>query len=120
MMYIAFYERKVVRETDPKAKNRHAITKMTKKHIDTYSCYDTTVIPRVDEIIYINDKGPFKVLEVIHKKNFVSGLRHDAVYVEVKPHACKHIYSVGNYSFTEDWPLIVELAEEISAENEYD
>ena len=120
MLYISLYERHVVRENDLKKKNIHEITKMTKKHIDTYSCYDTTVIPRVGEILYINDKGPFKVVEVIHKKSFTSGLRHDSVYIEVTPHVCKHFYSVGNFAFTEDWPLIVDLEEDFSAENECD
>ena len=118
MLYITLLERVVKRYNDPRSHNYTRVDKMFKRVIDSYSSNCYTTVPRKGEIVYLNKKDAYEVIQVIHSKHCCAGLWHDEVFIEVKPFICEHTYNYGGYSFKENWPLILDLDSEPESKEE--
>lgn len=109
MLYVLLRERIVERCSDPTSRNYKKVINMFCKEVEGFVSHDTDIIPRIGEIICLEDNTAYDVISVVHSRRKCAGLWHPEIIVEVVPHVAKHMYDAGNYSFEEDWPLISDL-----------
>lgn len=111
-MYIMLLERIVERCADPTSNNYGKITKMTAKTVDAYT---SDIIPRIGEVIFVDEETAYTVVDVIYNKCCcnLSGENILGVMIEVEPYFAVNIHNTGGYCFEEDWPLIATLENEL-------
>ena len=108
MIFITLVERVVKRCDDVTHPNLHHVTKMTQRTVDSYLA---DIVPRVGEVIRLDDTLPaYTVQAVIYSKS--SAANYDCVCLEVTPYGPDRIHDTGTYSFHEEWPLIMDLEKE--------
>ena len=108
MTFITFIERVVVRVDDTRSPRNHQIAHQAQKIVN---CYSSDVIPRVGEIVCMDNDKAYDVVAVIHCRRKRGGIARDEVFVEVTPHIRTHAYCTGSYSIVEEWPLVTELSD---------
>lgn len=112
-VHIMLIERVVERCNDPSSSDYLKAKNMSAKIVDDY---ESNVIPRKGEIIFISDDKIYEVLEVIYLRHGVGspGRAVISVHIEVKPHKARHTYHATNHSFEEEWPLITNMPADLS------